>query len=142
MAIQGAPEIGTKVTGEGGRFYWASDTLFGRGGGAATLVLKMRVGLAAMTTGFAREVQEYARENAPWEDRTGDARSGLTAKGEQRLTSYTITLYHTVDYGIWLEVRWDGKYAIILPTIEHMGHELMDRLQFSALVGTAVGGFI
>jgi hypothetical protein len=94
----------------------------------------MHAGLAAATTGFAAEVQAYAREHAPWEDRTGDARQGLTAEGRQRLTSYTVVLYHTVDYGIWLETRWDGRYAIIIPTILHMGHELMDRLDIAAIV--------
>lgn len=95
--------------------------------------------MAAVTRGFGAEVQEYAREHAPWEDRSGDARAGLTAKAEQRLTTYTIVLYHTVEYGIWLEVRWDGTYAIIMPTMEHMGHELMDRLQMAFLVNAAVG---
>jgi hypothetical protein len=110
---------------------------FIKGGSATKLILKMQVGIAAATTGFAKEVEAYAKEHASWEDRTGDARDGLKAQGQQRLTKYTITLYHTVDYGIWLEVRWDGKYAIILPTIEHMGHVLMERLDIALL---ATGG--
>jgi hypothetical protein len=126
---------GTATVGGSG-IIWSTNP-FAKGGSAATLVLKMHAGLAAVTSGFAQNVQEYAREHAPWEDRTGDARGGLTAEGRQRLTSYSIILYHTVDYGIWLEVRWDGKYAIILPTIEHMGHELMDRLQIALLAQSA-----
>lgn len=101
----------------------------------AKMVLQMQASIAAATMGFAQEVENYAKEHASWDDRTGDARAGLTAKGEQRLTKYTIHLYHTVDYGIWLEIRWDGKYAIILPTIEHMGHELMGRLNMAMLIG-------
>jgi hypothetical protein len=93
----------------------------------------MQAYMAAATKGFAKEVEEYAKNNAPWENRTGDAREGLTALGDQRLTSYTITLFHTVDYGIWLEVRWDGKYAIIMPTMIHMGHELMERLDIAMM---------
>lgn len=110
---------------------------FIKNGSATKLVVKMQVSIAAATIGFAKEVEAYAKENASWDDRTGDARSGLHAQGQQRFTKYTITLYHTVDYGIWLEVRWDGKYAIILPTIEHMGHVLMDRLDMALL---ATGG--
>lgn len=101
----------------------------------------MAVGLAVFTKGFAREVEDYAKENAPWEDRTGEARSGLKAIGEQRLTTYSITLYHTADYGIWLEVRWDGKYAIIVPTLEVMGPRLMEALGVLDMTGLAnLGG--
>jgi hypothetical protein len=83
-------------------------------------------------------VQEYARSHAPWEDRTGDARDGLTAEGDFSFVSYTITLYHTVDYGIWLETRWHGKYAIILPTIEVMGPRFMAELAAAEVMGVAV----
>ena len=129
MATAAGP---TATATRGGGLRWLTNP-FTKNGTAGTLILKMQAGLAAATAGFAQKVQDYAQENAPWDDRTGDARQGLQAKGFQRLTSYTIVLYHTVDYGIWLEVRWDGRYAIILPTIEHMGHELMDRLDIALL---------
>jgi hypothetical protein len=35
---------------------------------------------------------------------------------------------HSVSYGIWLEVRFSGKYAIIKPTIDYIGPILMDRI--------------
>ena len=127
----------TTATGGKNGLTWLTNP-FGVGSGAK-LILTMQASLAAATTGFAQEVENYAKENAPWDDRTGDARDGLTARGEQRLTKYTIYLFHTVDYGIWLEVRWDGKYAIILPTILHMGHELMGRLDMAMLATGAVG---
>jgi hypothetical protein len=79
---------------------------------------------------FAQEVEDYAKENAPWEDRTSDAREGLTATATTTVFHYVIDLYHTVEYGIWLEVRWTGRFAIILPTIEVKGPELMARLDW------------
>ena len=103
-------------------------------GSAAQFVLALKRGLASKTTDFAKRVEQYAKDNAKWDDRTGDARSGLTALGQQRLSTYTITLFHTVDYGIWLEVRWAGKYAIILPTIQAMGPELMRELELADLI--------
>src|SRR4029453_6011898 len=68
----------------------------------------------------AEEVENYAKEHAPWEVRTGDAREGLTAELQRGSGKFVILLYHTVDYGIWLEIRNSGEYAIILPTIEVM----------------------
>lgn len=76
----------------------------------------------------AREVEEYARSNAPWSDRSGEARRGLTAEAETQGQQLRIVLYHTVEYGIWLETRWNGQYAIIVPTIEHMGPIVMGAL--------------
>lgn len=78
----------------------------------------------------AQEVQDYAQTNAPWGDRTGDAREGLTAEYSESAGTMTIILYHSVDYGIWLEVRNSGELAIILPTIEHMGPIVMGALSF------------
>jgi hypothetical protein len=143
MAVLGRPTgVGTTgsfdASGKGGGIKWLTNPFhpMGRGG---KLIVHMYAGLAVYTTGFAVRVQEYAQENAPWADRTGEARQGLKAIGEQRLTTYSIILFHTVDYGIWLEVRWDGRFAIIIPTIEVMGPELMSELSMYGLV-TAGGG--
>lgn len=81
---------------------------------------------------FAESMEEYARTHASWEDRSGDARDGLTAEVvDGGLFQNSIVLYHTVDYGIWLEIRWNGRYAIILPTIEHYGPLVMAGLAAS-----------
>ena len=77
---------------------------------------------------FASELVDYARKNAPWNDRTGDARDGLEAEVRLENKSLEIDLYHTVDYGVWLEIRWGGRYAIIIPTVEQKGSELLDRM--------------
>lgn len=87
---------------------------------------------------LAEEVQEYMHANAPWDDRTGEARSGLVAEHvDDGLFRHAIVIYHTVEYGIWLEIRWNGKYAIIMPTVEHFGPIVMGRLDnaFSGGVG-------
>lgn len=58
------------------------------------------------------------RTNAPWHDRTGNARAGLGAiHNADPMRSHTLTLFHSVSYGIWLELRWSGRYAIIGPTL-------------------------
>lgn len=72
----------------------------------------------------------YAKTNAPWRDRTGAARAGLRTEAfwvPQK--SHTLVLFHSVLYGIWLEVRFAGKYAIINPTIQVMGPKVMSLLQ-------------
>lgn len=73
--------------------------------------------------------QTYARQNAPWKDRTTNARNGLFAKAERDAPVYRIIIGHSVPYGIWLEVRWAGRYQIIRPTIDHEGPEVMKTVQ-------------
>jgi hypothetical protein len=95
---------------------WIADTLTPT---MALFVLKANVAIREGADRLAEEMEQYAQQNAPWEDQTGDARAGLTAKAEHHGFRQEVYLFHTVDYGIWLEVRWNGKYAIINPTIEH-----------------------
>ncbi len=74
---------------------------------------------------YAPQVQNYARDNAVWTDRTGNARQGLMARPFEEGDSVGIDVFHSVSYGIWLEVRWGGRYAIIQPTIDVMGPKVM-----------------
>jgi hypothetical protein len=73
----------------------------------------------------AQEVESYAKDNAPWNDITGSARGGLQAKAESSNGDIVLSLEHTVDYGLWLEVIQNGKFAIIMPTLESRAPEIM-----------------
>lgn len=86
------------------------------------------------------KVEEYARLNAPWADRTGAARSGLTASVFLEMGEVVLELAHTVDYGIWLETIQDGQYAIIMPTLEALGPEIIAEAG-GAVMDTSAGGF-
>lgn len=79
----------------------------------------------------APQVASYAKDNAPWSDVTGNARNGLDAKTYRDGTKRGIVLFHQVPYGIWLEVRHDGRYAIIDPTIQAQGPEVMKTMNLA-----------
>lgn len=74
---------------------------------------------------FAQKIATYAKANAPWTDRTGNARQGLTGTAIAAATGVVIYLYHTMSYGIWLEVKNAGRYAIILKAMESQYGALM-----------------
>lgn len=63
-------------------------------------------------------VLAYAQANAPWADRTGDAREGLSVDVLSEGGDVILELYHTVDYGLWLEVIQNGRFSIVMPTLE------------------------
>ena len=69
--------------------------------------------------------QSAMRANAPWHDNTGNARAGLnTVHEKEPMVEHTLILYHSVSYGVWLEVRFSGRYAIIGPTMFQTAQEL------------------
>lgn len=83
----------------------------------------------------AAEAEAWMKANAPWQDRTGAARAGLTATVEGN----AITLAHGVDYGLWLEIANQGKYAIIAPAIDYWGPRIMGELQHMLATGHLPG---
>lgn len=76
---------------------------------------------------MAPEVENYMKNNAPWEDQTGNARNGLFARPYHAGDETGIVIGHSVFYGIFLEARWSGRYAIIQPTLDVMGPKVMRR---------------
>ncbi|RPI92889.1 MAG: hypothetical protein EHM40_11600 [Chloroflexi bacterium] len=105
---------------------------------------KALTAIQAVADYWGQSIQDEARENAVWEDRTGNARGGLVfavdgfgletltgevtpeAKSEMSdvgvesgdANTLIITLGHTVFYGKFLELSNGGRYAIIMSTME------------------------
>lgn len=105
---------------------------------------KALIAIQAVANYWGQLVQNQARENAAWEDRTGNARGGLffavdgfglspligevAPEATSEMSDVTIesgdkdtliiTLGHTVFYGKFLELSNGGMYAIIMTTIE------------------------
>ena len=76
---------------------------------------------AALTTG-------WLKANARWTDRTGAARSGLVAIPRTTEKFAEIFMAYSVNYGIWLEVAHNRKWAILGPAIRIQGQLLMEDL--------------
>lgn len=78
---------------------------------------------------LAKDIQTYAKDNAPWQDQSGDARDLLLAEVQQtRSDEYAIILSHGVEYGLYLENRNGGEFAIIVPTMQRFASELGTRM--------------
>lgn len=81
------------------------------------------IAVRGMAEKFAHLIQDEARQTAPWQDRTGHARSGLFGEVDvERAAGDAVVIYlshgHTIDYGKWLELAHGGRYAAIMPVIE------------------------
>ena len=74
----------------------------------------------------ALALQNNAKQNAKWTDRTGHARQRLTGDVLVVANGYKLRLAHGVDYGLWLELAHEKRFAIIPQTIEYVGtYEIM-----------------
>ncbi len=76
---------------------------------------------------LAEVMEEYAQQNAPWEDRTGAARASLKAFAVHEELVSTVYLGYGSDiyYAVYLEnAVYNGtSYAIIGPTIDYFSRE-------------------
>lgn len=89
----------------------------------AEAAMALYVETAALT------LQDYMRDKAPWTDRTGHARQRLTATASKVAKGYRIALAQGVDYGVFLELAHEKRFAIIQPTITEKGPDVMKGFQ-------------
>ncbi len=89
--------------------------------------------VAAVAQYVATEMQNDAKRNASWTDRTGNARTGLFGTSEADFAAHVVTIYlsHSavLDYGVFLELANGGRYAVIMRTMEAKYPELMSMLR-------------
>jgi hypothetical protein len=78
----------------------------------------------AAVVAYAPRVEKYMKTNARWTDRTGNARNGLFSRHELGAEP-RIIFGHSVAYGIFLEVRFSGAYAIVVPALEYHAPRFM-----------------
>lgn len=72
----------------------------------------------ALANAFAPQLESHAKANAPWTDRTGNARQSLFAVVDVQTNKVILYLSHGMEYGVFLELCNAGKYAIVMKTLE------------------------
>lgn len=95
---------------------------------------------ARVMTEFSEEVEEWMKENAPWEDRSGAARESLTAEITSAGTD-RVVMDAGYDYGIMLalqdpprnrvyDIYLEGylNLSILQPTYDEKFPDILDRL--------------
>ena len=73
----------------------------------------------------AKKMENYAKRNRTWTDRTGHARQRLHGWVEKRANSVRIYIGHGVDYGYQLEMKHQQRFAILNQTINALGPSIV-----------------
>lgn len=97
--------------------------------GLDNLQNRMRASLGLYSDTASKKLENYAKTNYPWNDQTFQASRRLKCDWEWKGQGTRISLSHGVDYGIWLEVRFGGKNAILKPTINSQSPSVIRGLE-------------
>ncbi len=83
----------------------------------------------------AVKIQDYAKKNAPWKDRTGRARRTLMGRAEfDFMGEKKLSIIGCMHYSPKLEFRFGGKFSILFPTILENASDILNE------TAKAVGG--
>lgn len=78
----------------------------------------------------AAKMEEYAKDEAIWIDRTSNARQKLIGQAYYvTMDQVQIAVSHQMDYGIWLELAHGRDYAILETAIEENIDELLNSIK-------------
>lgn len=86
---------------------------------------KLRAALELYANTAALKMEADAKRNAPWTDRTGNARNSIQGGYGWDGDKLVIILSGNVSYFVYLELANEKKYAILVPTTEKYTPEIL-----------------
>lgn len=87
---------------------------------------KSQVAIKMFAQEGAKKFENYAKNNRPWTDRTGHARQRLVGWVEMFSDKVRIHIGHGVDYGVYLELAHEKRFAILQPTVNALSKEVLE----------------
>ena len=90
--------------------------------------------LVATGAGIAADLENTAKLQAPWTDRTGRARQTLTGfcmADEGTSDAINIGVAGQMEYSPFLELLHEGRFSVLLPVMEACAPDIIDRLRAS-----------
>ena len=90
---------------------------------------KTRAALQIIADTAVKSMEQYAKTNAKWTDRTGNARQRLKGSTRWEQDALIAAISHNVDYGMWLELCHEKKYAILEEALNSQAQNLLDAYQ-------------
>lgn len=99
----------------------ASDLL--RGLSEAKLKTMFAVEIYGKTA--AMKMEQTAKQDAPWKDRTGLARQTIAAVADWEGNTYRIGIAGNMNYSPYLELARMKNYAVLWPTVQKLTPEIL-----------------
>lgn len=86
---------------------------------------KIRAAIGAYAQTAAKKMEYEAKRDAPWTDRTSNARNSIQGNFDWDNNKAKIVLSGNMDYSVYLELAHEEKYAILFPTIQKNAPEVL-----------------
>ena len=90
--------------------------------------IKTKAALDLYSDSVAKKMESYAKQNRKWQDRTDSARQRLTGSWERYSNGTKVAISHGVDYGVYLELCNEKRYAILKETVDKISPEALKGL--------------
>lgn len=90
---------------------------------------QVRAAIGAYADTAAKKMEAEAKRNAPWQDRTGNARNSIQGNFGWQGNKAVISLSGNKEYSVYLELAHEKKYAILKPTIDRNAPEVIKGYQ-------------
>lgn len=87
---------------------------------------RTRKSLEILADSAAKAMETYAKNTARWTDRTGNARQRLKGSIRWEQSALIAAISHNVDYGMWLELCHQKKYAILEEALNSQAQNLLE----------------
>lgn len=87
---------------------------------------KAEIAIKMYATEGAKKFQNYAKTHKRWINRTGHAQQRLVGFVETQNDKTKVCIAHGVNYGYYLEMCYEQKYAILNETVEMNSKEVLE----------------
>jgi len=89
-----------------------------------TYRVRLHRALFLLAVSYAPRIETWMKQNAPWTDRTGNARQTLWAEAFDFADVVVLAFGHGVSYGTFLELANQGRYSVIFPALDHFAPKI------------------
>ncbi len=86
--------------------------------GIGKLAADLSQSLTTLGEKLAADFKSYAKANAPWTDRTGMLRRSIDSCFAIEKGILEVVLFDAEPYGVFLELCFEKRFAILMPTVE------------------------
>ena len=86
---------------------------------------KVRAAIGVYADTAAKQMEAEAKNKASWTDRTANARNSIQGNFSWKGKQAVITLSGNVDYFVKLELAYERRYSILVPTIQKNSPEIL-----------------
>lgn len=78
---------------------------------------------------YAPKMESYGKKNAPWTDKTTNARNSIKGVRRDDSDNITVGVSGNVSYFKFLEFAHGKKWAILKPTIDKFTPEILEKIK-------------